>query len=60
MSKSLVIVESPAKIYINKYNRLCAEMDLNWALEYWMGKREAKPTNNHQKCKKCEYFDKCS
>jgi hypothetical protein len=49
-----------AKIYINKYNRLCAEMDLNWALEYWMGKREAKPTNNHQKCKKCEYFDKCS
>jgi hypothetical protein len=48
-----------AKIYLNKFNNSCAEMDLTWALEFWSKKREAKPTNNLNKCDRCEYKMKC-
>jgi hypothetical protein len=44
-----------AKIYVNKFDRACAEMDLQWALEYWRQIREAKPTASQSKCGKCEY-----
>ena len=48
-----------AKIYINKFDLACAELDLEWALEFWSKKREAKPTNNLNKCDRCEYKSKC-
>jgi CRISPR/Cas system-associated exonuclease Cas4 (RecB family) len=48
-----------AKIYVNKFNRACAEMDLQWALAYWKQIREAKPTTNQNKCTKCEYQTQC-
>ena len=48
-----------AKIYLNKFNSSCAEMDLNWAFEFWSKKREAKPTSNPNKCERCEYKVKC-
>jgi hypothetical protein len=48
-----------AKIYVNKFDPACAEMDLQWALEYWKQAREAKPTNNQSKCGKCEYQVQC-
>ena len=47
------------KIYINRFNSVCAEMDLTWALEFGSKKREAKATNNPSKCDKCEYKFQC-
>jgi len=34
--------------------------ELDWALSFWKGEREAIPTKNVNKCKKCEFIDKCS
>lgn len=48
-----------ARIYVSKFDRACAEMDLEWALEYWKQTREAKVTTNRGKCEKCEYKAKC-
>ena len=47
------------KIYINRFNSVCAKMDLTWALEFWSKKREAKAANNPSKCDKCEYNFYC-
>jgi len=33
--------------------------DLDWAIEYWLGKREAVSTKNHSKCRVCEYKNMC-
>jgi CRISPR/Cas system-associated exonuclease Cas4 (RecB family) len=48
-----------AKIYYIKFNRVNAEKDLAWALEFWGKNREAQPANNKNKCAKCEYQTKC-
>jgi len=50
---------SDAKIYFDKFNRLIAEKDLAWALEFWSKSREAQPTSNQNKCARCEYQAKC-
>ena len=34
--------------------------ELDWALTFWKGEREAIPTKNPNKCKKCQFIDKCS
>lgn len=33
--------------------------NLEWALEYWNGAREAIPTKNPQKCRACEFRARC-
>ena len=48
-----------AKIYYKRFNRVIAEKDLAWAIEFWGKNREAQPTNNQNKCAKCEYQAKC-
>lgn len=48
-----------AKIYQVKFNRVNAEKDLAWALEFWIKNREAQPTSNQNKCARCEYQAKC-
>ena len=48
-----------AKIYYNKFNRVIAEKDLAWALEFWSKSREAQPTGNQNKCARCEYQANC-
>jgi len=48
-----------AKVYFCKYNHGEAEKDLNWAVKFWKQEREAIPTQNPNKCKTCEYFEKC-
>ncbi|MGD0645307.1 MAG: PD-(D/E)XK nuclease family protein [Candidatus Bathyarchaeia archaeon] len=48
-----------AKIYYNKFNRVNAEKDLAWALQFWSKNREAQPTSNQNKCARCEYQAKC-
>ena len=49
-----------AKIYVNKLDFVCAEMDLRWALEYWKQTREAKATTSQSKCDRCEYQTYCT
>jgi CRISPR/Cas system-associated exonuclease Cas4 (RecB family) len=48
-----------AKIYYSKFNRVNAEKDLAWALQFWRKNREAQPTSNQNKCARCEYQAKC-
>jgi CRISPR/Cas system-associated exonuclease Cas4 (RecB family) len=48
-----------ARVFLRKYNHGDAEKDLNWAVKFWKQEREAIPTQNPNKCKTCEYFEKC-
>lgn len=48
-----------ARIYVNRFDLVEAEKDLDWALDFWVGRREAMPTRNPNKCKSCEYLSKC-
>jgi CRISPR/Cas system-associated exonuclease Cas4 (RecB family) len=54
------IMMGKAMIFINDFNKSEALKDLEWALEYWLNKREAKPTSKTAKCKSCEYVKQCS
>jgi hypothetical protein len=57
--KEAVYSINDANIYYNKFNREIAEKDLTWAIEFWNKSREAQPTNNQNKCSRCEYQIKC-
>ena len=48
-----------AAIFINDFNKSEALKELEWAIEYWLNKREAKPTSKLGKCRSCEYAEKC-
>jgi hypothetical protein len=58
-AKEAVYSIGDAKVYCNKFNRVNAEKDLAWALEFWKQSREAEPTSNQNKCAKCEYRAEC-
>lgn len=47
-------------VYIYPYHPEDAEKDIDWALDFGKGVREAIPTKNPNKCKKCEYSEDCS
>jgi hypothetical protein len=47
------------KTYVNEFNLSESEGELDWALEFWTGQREAKPTTKPAKCKVCEHRGKC-
>ena len=47
------------KTTILEYEDKEVEEALEWALDYWIGKREPKPTKKRKKCEVCEYRDKC-
>ncbi len=47
------------KAYLHKFNSLEAEMHVDWAIEYWAGKRDACCTESIAKCTNCEYRQKC-
>jgi hypothetical protein len=57
--KEAVHAINGAKIYYNRFNREIAERNLAWALDFWNKSREAQPTNNQNKCARCEYQSKC-
>ena len=46
-------------VFVHDYSQPVAESDLEWALEYWMGARDATPVDNIAKCRSCEYSEKC-
>lgn len=45
------------KAYIHKFNIEDAEKNMDWAIEYWKGKRDACCTTESNKCLYCEYRD---
>ena len=47
------------RVFICKYNHEDAERDLNWAVRFWKNERAAIPTQNLNKCRSCEYSEKC-
>jgi hypothetical protein len=46
-------------VYLYEYNKGEAEKDIDWALEYWKCSRDAYPADNPNKCRSCEYKEKC-
>lgn len=46
--------------YVNRFELGEAERDLDWALSFWTKRREAVPTRNPNKCRSCEYAQKCA
>ena len=48
-----------AHVYIYEYNQPESVKDLDWALDYWRGSRDALPPDNQAKCRNCEYREKC-
>lgn len=43
------------KLRIFKYDRERAKRELDFSLDYWLGKRRAMPTKNYRKCERCLY-----
>jgi len=41
------------------YDSELAVANIEWALEYWKGNRDAIPTRNPNKCRSCEYSKEC-
>lgn len=58
-SKEGILELDNARVFLCKYNHGDAEKDLNWAVKFWKKEREAIPTQNSNKCKTCEYYEKC-
>jgi len=48
-----------AKAYITDFSEKDAIDDVEWALKYWRGEREAFPTPEPGKCRACEYKSVC-
>ncbi|MFC7250186.1 PD-(D/E)XK nuclease family protein [Halomicroarcula sp. GCM10025324] len=51
--------EPEAYIYLFDYDPTDHLEDLDWALEYWRGDREAVPTKKAAKCRSCPLSTKC-
>jgi CRISPR/Cas system-associated exonuclease Cas4 (RecB family) len=58
LSEAVLAVDG-AKVYVCRFNRVQAEKDLAWALEFWGNNREAEPTSNPNKCLRCEHKVRC-
>jgi hypothetical protein len=46
-------------VYVYEYSQPSAVKDIDYALEYWTGSREAAPVDNPAKCSHCEYLEEC-
>ena len=46
-------------VFIQEFDQKQAEKDLGYALEYWLGLREAEGTDNPNKCRSCELLAHC-
>ena len=45
--------------YLYKFDMTEAQRDLEWALKFWREKRSAQRTDNKNKCRSCEFYNKC-
>jgi hypothetical protein len=57
--KEAVLNIRNAVIYLQKFDKDDAEKDLDWAIEFWKGSRDAIMTTNQNKCMKCEHKAEC-
>jgi hypothetical protein len=48
-----------SSVHVCPYNATYAEDDIDRALEYWRKKRDVIPTQNPNKCMRCEYLTVC-
>jgi hypothetical protein len=48
-----------AKAFTYPFDKLRIINDLDWALDFWLNKRQAIPTKNPAKCRACEYSQMC-
>jgi hypothetical protein len=58
LNKAFLSVEN-AVVYLNKFDEKEACASLDWAIEFWKGKRESIQTRNRNKCRVCEYYNQC-
>jgi CRISPR/Cas system-associated exonuclease Cas4 (RecB family) len=58
--KEAVLELGNATVFFHKFNKAEAEKAVDWALEFWLNKREAIPTDNAFKCRRCEYNEECN
>jgi hypothetical protein len=58
--KNAILPIENAVIYLNKFNEKKATNSLDWAIQFWKKQREAISTNNPNKCRICEYEQKCN
>ncbi len=54
-----VIRLDDAVVYVEKFDLAMAEQRLDWAIGYWLNRREAKRSENSHKCGCCEYHKEC-
>lgn len=57
--KETVLPIRDATIHFHKFNLSEVENYLRWAIDFWKQNREATPTNNPNKCIRCEYQTQC-
>ena len=57
--EKVVIKIDKCRVFIRKPNLDKAEEELNFALGYWLNKREAIPTKKPSKCESCVYSKYC-
>jgi predicted RecB family nuclease len=57
--KQAVLKTENAIIYTDRFDKEQAKKDLEWAIKYWQIQREATPTEDQNKCERCEYRFNC-
>jgi len=57
--KEAILPIDNAVVYLNKFDEQEAKSSLEWAIQFWKGQREAISTTNRNKCRICEYEEKC-
>ena len=55
----VVLPIKDATIHLHKFDLSDIEKNLSWAIDFWKQNREANPTNNPNKCLRCEYQSQC-
>lgn len=58
VEEPIVDIEN-TQVYLSKYDVNKVSNELEWATKYWKQEREAIPTNNPNKCRRCEYNNRC-
>ena len=59
ISKLIVGETSKENVFLWDPDWERARAELDWALQYWRGEREAEPTTNRGRCERCEYREMC-
>jgi len=57
--KETSILSEDFRVYVEKFDSRRAESDIDWAIKFWMGERDALKNASPNKCKNCEYNKLC-